>query len=102
MAADRAQHVAAVVEPALAAGSWVVSDRYSGSTIAYQGYGRGLPADELATLVAFAAGGLAADLSILVDVRGRGGGGAAGGRPATGTASSAWAPTSRPGSARGS
>jgi dTMP kinase len=68
MAADRAEHVATVVEPALAAGTWVVSDRYSGSTIAYQGYGRGLPADELATLVAFAAGGLAADLSILVDV----------------------------------
>jgi dTMP kinase len=68
MAADRAEHVAAVVEPALAAGTWVVSDRYSGSTIAYQGYGRGLPADELATLVSFAAGGLAADLSILVDV----------------------------------
>ncbi len=68
MAADRAQHVAAVVEPALAAGTWVVSDRYSGSTIAYQGYGRGLPADELAALVAFATGGLAADLSILVDV----------------------------------
>jgi dTMP kinase len=68
MAADRAEHVAAVVEPALAAGTWVVSDRYSGSTIAYQGYGRGLPADELATLVVFAAAGLAADLSILVDV----------------------------------
>jgi dTMP kinase len=68
MAADRAEHVAAVVEPALDSGTWVVSDRYSGSTIAYQGYGRGLPADELATLVAFASGGLAADLSILVDV----------------------------------
>ncbi len=68
MAADRAEHVAAVVEPALAAGTWVVSDRYSGSTIAYQGYGRGLPADQLMTLVAFAAGGLVADLSILVDV----------------------------------
>ena len=68
MAADRAEHVATVVEPALAAGRWVVSDRYSGSTIAYQGYGRGLPPDELATLVAFAAAGLAADLSILVDV----------------------------------
>ena len=68
MAADRAEHVAAVVEPALAAGTWVVSDRYSGSTIAYQGYGRGLPPDQLATLVAFAAGGLVADLSILVDV----------------------------------
>jgi dTMP kinase len=68
MAADRAEHVAAVVEPALAAGTWVVSDRYSGSTIAYQGFGRGLPAHELATLVGFATGGLAADLSILVDV----------------------------------
>ncbi len=68
MAADRAEHVAAVVEPALAAGTWVVSDRYSGSTIAYQGYGRGLPVDELEALVAFAAGGLAVDLSILVDV----------------------------------
>jgi dTMP kinase len=68
MAADRAEHVASVVEPALAAGTWVVSDRYSGSTIAYQGFGRGLPVDELAALVSFAAGGLAADLSILVDV----------------------------------
>ncbi len=68
MAADRAEHVAAVLEPALAAGSWIVSDRYSGSTIAYQGYGRGLAPAELATLVRFATGGLAADLSILVDV----------------------------------
>jgi dTMP kinase len=68
MAADRAEHVAAVVEPALAAGTWVVSDRYSGSTIAYQGYGRGLPTDELAAVVAFATAGLVADLSILVDV----------------------------------
>jgi dTMP kinase len=68
MAADRAEHVATVVEPALAAGTWVVSDRYSGSTIAYQGFGRGLPPDQLATLVAFAADGVAADLSILVDV----------------------------------
>ena len=42
MAADRAEHVARVLEPALAAGEWVVSDRYAGSTIAYQGYGQGL------------------------------------------------------------
>ena len=68
MAADRAEHVALVVEPALAAGGWVVSDRYAGSTIAYQGYGRGLPVSELARLSEWATGGLAADLSVLVDV----------------------------------
>ena len=68
MAADRAEHVARIVEPALAAGEWVVSDRYAGSTIAYQGYGRGLDLSELDGLVRWATGGLAADLSILVDV----------------------------------
>jgi len=68
MAADRAEHVAAVLAPALAAGEWVVSDRFSGSTLAYQGYGRGLAPAELAQLVDFATSGLSADLSILVDV----------------------------------
>ena len=68
MAADRAEHVALVVEPVLAAGQWVVSDRYAGSTLAYQGYGRGLPVAELARLSAWASGGLAADLSVLIDV----------------------------------
>lgn len=68
MAADRAEHVTLVVEPALAAGEWVVTDRYSASTIAYQGYGRGLDPAGLAELAAWAAGGLGADLSILVDV----------------------------------
>jgi dTMP kinase len=68
MAADRAEHVAVVVAPALAAGEWVVSDRFSGSTLAYQGYGRGLDTAELAHLVAWATSGLAPDLSILVDV----------------------------------
>jgi dTMP kinase len=68
MAADRAAHVALVLEPALAAGEWVVTERYSGSTLAYQGWGRGLDPDTLVPLVSWAAGGLAADLSVLVDV----------------------------------
>ncbi len=68
MAADRAEHVALVLEPALAAGAWVVSDRYAGSTIAYQGYGQGLDPTALGELVRWATAGLAADLSILVDV----------------------------------
>jgi dTMP kinase len=68
MAADRAEHVAQVIEPALAAGRWVVTDRYSGSTVAYQGYGRGLGTDGLADVVAWATAGVAADLSVFVDV----------------------------------
>jgi dTMP kinase len=60
--------VAQVIEPALASGGWVVTDRYSGSTIAYQGYGRGLGADGLAEVVAWATAGVEADLSVFVDV----------------------------------
>jgi len=68
MSADRAEHVTQVVGPALAAGEWVVSDRFSGSTMAYQGYGRGLNTAALGRLVDFATAGLSPDLSILVDV----------------------------------
>jgi len=68
MAADRAEHVTQVVGPALAAGEWVVSDRFSGSTLAYQGYGRGLNTAQLGRMVDWATAGLAPDLSILVDV----------------------------------
>ena len=68
MAADRAEHVAEVIEPALASGAWVVTDRYSGSTVAYQGYGRGLETGRLAEVVAWATDGVQADLSVLVDV----------------------------------
>jgi dTMP kinase len=68
LAADRAQHVAEVVGPALAAGRWVVTDRFSGSTLAYQGYGRGLDLGELRRLVDWATGGLEPDLNVLVDI----------------------------------
>jgi dTMP kinase len=68
MAADRAEHVARLIEPALAAGAWVVTDRFSASTIAYQGYGRGLDLDALRALVSWGAAGVVPDLSVLVDV----------------------------------
>ncbi len=68
MAADRAQHVAEVVKPALDAGTWVVTDRFSGSTLAYQGFGRGLARSELDRLIRFATDGLIPDLNVLIDV----------------------------------
>ena len=68
MAADRAQHVAEVVRPALAAGRHVVSDRYIGSTLAYQGFGRGLPVADLRRMSDWAADGLWPDLIVLLDV----------------------------------
>jgi dTMP kinase len=68
MAADRAQHVAAVIEPALRAGRHVVTDRYVGSTLAYQGYGRGLDLDALRSLCAWATAGRDADVNVLLDV----------------------------------
>ena len=68
MAADRAQHVAELVRPALELGRTVVTDRYTGSSIAYQGYGRQLPPGEVAALSAWATQGLQPDLVVLLQV----------------------------------
>lgn len=66
--AARAALVREVVEPALAAGKWVLSDRFDLSSLAYQGYARGIPADLVARLNEFATGGLAPDLCIVLDL----------------------------------
>lgn len=66
--AARAQLVAEVIRPALAAGEVVVDARHADSTLAYQGYGSGVPIDELRALAAVATGGLVPDLTILLDV----------------------------------
>jgi dTMP kinase len=68
MAADRAQHVAEVIRPELAAGRHVVTDRYAGSSLAYQGFGRGLPVDDVRRLSDWASAGLWPDLTVLLDV----------------------------------
>jgi dTMP kinase len=68
MLAARAQHVSEVIGPALARGQDVVCDRYSGSTFAYQGFGRGLDVAELRALDHWATAGCQPDLVVLLDV----------------------------------
>jgi dTMP kinase len=67
-AADRAEHVASMIEPALAHGSVVITDRYIDSSLAYQGTGRGLRVPEIARLNSWATGGRTPDLTILLDM----------------------------------
>ena len=68
LVAARRDHVARVIAPALAQGVWVVSDRFADSTMAYQGYGRGVALEELATLHHFALGDFAPDLTVILDL----------------------------------
>ncbi|MBN1954190.1 MAG: dTMP kinase [Anaerolineae bacterium] len=66
--ASRAQLVAQVIRPALAAGKQVICDRYYDSTLAYQGYGRGLDLAALVSITQLATGGLAPDLTLCLDI----------------------------------
>ena len=68
-AADRAQHLEQIVQPALDAGRHVVSDRSVFTALAYQGYGRGLAIDEVRRINDWAIGGRWPDLVIMLDVR---------------------------------
>lgn len=67
-AAARSQHLAETVRPALAAGRWVVSDRFSDSTRAYQGWGQGVPLDTLDELERIVVGDSRPDLTLMLDV----------------------------------
>jgi dTMP kinase len=67
-AADRAEHVASVIDPGLRRGAVVVTDRYIDSTLAYQGSGRGLPYQDLARLNTWATGGRLPELTVLLDM----------------------------------
>lgn len=67
-AADRAEHVDGTIRPALEAGHIVLCDRFSDSTLAYQGIGRGLGLDDVVAVCRFAEGGLQPDLVIVLDL----------------------------------
>ena len=66
--AARAEHVAQVIRPALAAGAWVLCDRFTDATYAYQGGGRGVEVERIAELEHFVQGNLRPDLTVLLDV----------------------------------
>ncbi len=68
VSAARRDHVMKTIRPALDAGTWVLCDRFADSTLAYQGYGRGLPLDMLKTLQILATDGLTPDLTLWFDV----------------------------------
>jgi len=67
MFAARREHIAQVIAPALASGSWVVSERFTDATYAYQGAGRGMAMDRIAALERWVHGGLQPDLTLVFD-----------------------------------
>ena len=67
-AAGRAQHIDELIRPALARGDVVICDRFADSTVAYQGYGRGIPLDRVQQAIALATRGLTPDLTVLLDL----------------------------------
>jgi dTMP kinase len=66
--ADRCQHIHELVLPSLLAGKIVITDRFSDSTLAYQGFGRGIDMDLIGTLDRMVTGGLKPDLTLLLDI----------------------------------
>ena len=68
LVAARRDHVTTLIAPALARGTWIVCDRFADSTLAYQGYGRGLAIEQLAALHRFALGDFAPDLTLILDL----------------------------------
>ena len=66
--AARRDHVTRLIEPSLAQGFWVISDRFADSTLAYQGYGKGLPLADLAALHRFALGAFAPEMTLILDL----------------------------------
>ena len=67
-AADRSQHVNEIIRPTLDKGDWVISDRFCGSTLAYQGYGRKLDINLIKDLEAIATQGIVPDITFLLDI----------------------------------
>lgn len=67
MFAGRCQHVATVIKPALAKGTWVISDRFTDASYAYQGGGRGVSTDSIDVLAAWSEDGVKPDVTILLD-----------------------------------
>ncbi len=68
MFATRAQHIAEVIKPALDAGKWVLCDRFTDATYAYQGGGRNIPMERIAVLEDWVQGELRPDLTLLLDI----------------------------------